>query len=74
MGFYESLNGVGVVHLRLVDDGSFVGDGVDGDRGVDALFIDGWKKRERMSLSMVIGDKEKRNFRLLSFSIDRPWT
>ena len=41
MGFYERLNGDGVVHLRLVDDGSFVGDGVDGDRGVDASFVDG---------------------------------
>jgi len=60
MGFYESLNGDGVVHLRLVDDGSFVGEGegVDGDRGLDASFIDGWKKRERMSLSMLIGDGE----------------
>ena len=33
--------GRGAVHLRLVDDGSFVGDGVDGNRGVDASFVDG---------------------------------
>ena len=52
MGFYERLDGDGVVHFRLVDDGSFVGDGVDGDRGVDASFVDGWQ-RERISLSMV---------------------
>ena len=41
MGFCKHLNGDGVMHLRLVDDGSFVGDGVDGDRGVDASFVDG---------------------------------
>ena len=62
MGFYEGLNGDGVVHLRLMDDGSFVGDSVDGDRGVDASFIDGWKKKVCVSLSMVIGDKENENF------------
>ena len=55
MGFYERLNGDGVVHFRLVDDGSFVGDGVDGDRGVDASFIDGWK-RANFFLSMIIGE------------------
>jgi len=70
MGFYESLNG-DVVHLRSVDDGSFVGDGVDGDRGLDASFIDGWKKRENVIVNGNWGQRE-RNFRLLSFD-DWPW-
>ena len=55
MGFYERLDGDGVVHFRLVDDGSFMGDSVDGDGGVDASLIYGWKGAN-FFLSMVIGE------------------